>query len=111
MKKFFVLLPLMVFSMLIVSCGDDDGNDGNVNCSDSFSINNELNDEINAFATAAGAYGTDPSAANCQAYKDAAQDYLDALEALKDCAEEAGQLTSFNQALANLEAAFDTLTC
>ena len=94
MKKFFVLLPFIFFSMLVVSCGDDEGDVGNISCDESFSINQELNAEINAFANAAAAYGNDPSSANCQAYKDAANDYLDALEDYRECIEDAGLLSS-----------------
>lgn len=112
MKKIYFFLTVLLLSLVSISCGgDDDPNDGNVNCSDSFSINSELNDEINAFAQAASAYGQDPSSENCQAYKDAANDYLKALEALEDCAREVGQLNAYNQSLANLQAAFDSLTC
>ncbi|NNF34051.1 MAG: hypothetical protein HKN68_08085 [Saprospiraceae bacterium] len=112
MKKISFFFTVFLFSLVSISCGgDDDPDDGNVNCSESFSINSELNDEIFAFAQAASDYGQDPSAENCNAYKAAANDYLDALEALEDCAREVGQLNAFNQSLANIQAAFDSLTC
>jgi hypothetical protein len=113
MKKLFLFMTVVLIGIVSVSCGgdDNDANDGNVNCNEAFSINAELNEEIQAFATAASNYGTDPSSQNFQAYKDAANDYLDALQALQDCAEQAGQLNSFNQSLANIQAAFDNLTC
>jgi ABC-type Zn uptake system ZnuABC Zn-binding protein ZnuA len=113
MKKFFIFLSLLVFSLVAVSCGsdDEDGNDVNVTCGATFNINAELSDEINAFTNAAITYGNDPTPENCQAYKAAAQGYLEALESLRDCAEQVGELVSYNQALADLEAAIDDITC
>jgi len=113
MKKFFIFLSLLVFSMVAASCGsdDDDGNNNNITCDQTFNINAELSDEINAFTNAAITYGNDPTPENCQAYKASAQDYLEALESLRNCAEQIGELASFNEALADLEEAIDGITC
>jgi hypothetical protein len=46
----------------------------------------QLSTQINAVTAAAQAYGTDPSAANCNALKTAYQNYLNALEPFTDCA-------------------------
>lgn len=45
----------------------------------------ELQDESAAVSAAAQAYGTDQSSANCNAYIDALNDYLDAAEDIDDC--------------------------
>ena len=46
----------------------------------------QLSAEITALSNAAMAYATDPSTPNCNAYKTAYQNYLDALEPFGDCA-------------------------
>ena len=46
----------------------------------------QVTDEANALSTAATAYATDPTTPNCNAYKAAFQDYLDALKPFADCA-------------------------
>ena len=46
----------------------------------------QLSTEINALSTAAQAYFTDPSTPNCNAYKTAYQNYLDALQPFSNCA-------------------------
>ena len=46
----------------------------------------QLSSEINALAAASQAYGSDPTPANCNAFKAAYQDYLNALEPFTDCA-------------------------
>jgi hypothetical protein len=45
----------------------------------------QLSAEVNAMSVAAQAYATDPTLANCNAYKSAYQKYLDALEPFADC--------------------------
>ena len=42
--------------------------------------------EVNALSTAAQTYASNPTAANCNAYKAAYQNYLDALEPFVECA-------------------------
>lgn len=51
----------------------------------------ELSVEINAMSAAAQAYAADQSVANCNAYKQAAQAYLNALRPYGDCTMLAGQ--------------------
>jgi hypothetical protein len=46
----------------------------------------QVSSEINAVSTAAQLYASDPSTANCNAYKTAYQNYLNALNPFVDCA-------------------------
>ena len=98
--SFFFVLSLFAF----VSCGDDAVNDCN-----GFNIQTDLSDEIQATTDAAIVYGNDPTQQNCDAYKDAWQDYLDALRDLEDCARDAGALAEFNQAIQDAEDAVDQI--
>lgn len=45
----------------------------------------KLADKITAMSNAAMAYGTNPTVANCNAYKTAVNAYIDALEPYGDC--------------------------
>jgi hypothetical protein len=53
-------------------------------CSTSWAT--QLSAEVNALSAAAQAYATEQTPANCNAYKTAYQNYLDALEPFGDCA-------------------------
>ena len=68
--------------ILTASCGDD--NDP-ADCT-SASFNQEVNAAINDVNAAGQAYANDPSTDNCNAFKDAANDYLDVVEDLDGCA-------------------------
>jgi hypothetical protein len=46
----------------------------------------QLSAEVNALSTAAQAYGASQTAANCNAFKTAYQNYLNALDPFLDCA-------------------------
>jgi hypothetical protein len=111
MKQFKFLFTLFLFGLLSVSCGDDDngGGNNNVDCSDSVAVNAAVSDELNAISTAATAYGNDPSNANCQALKNAYQDYIDALEDIFDCAKQAGLQNEFQQSIDAARASIDSI--
>ena len=79
MKKYFVLLLFSGFMM--TSCGDDDPKD----CT-AAQFNSEVNATITALNTAAQTWANDPTSENCNKYKDAANDYLDAVESFDGCA-------------------------
>jgi hypothetical protein len=89
------------------SCGSDDAEKA-VACSTAWGT--ELQSEVAAFTNAGGAYGTDPSQANCDAYKAAFQAYIDALRPYGDCAALTGQnRTIFNDTLNEAESNLATL--
>lgn len=96
MKHLFYLL-LVTFSFALVSCGGDD----EVEECNAASINfaQEFSQELQDIVDAGTAFGTDPSASNCENYKEAVRDYINALRSFEDCAREAGMLAEFNAAL------------
>lgn len=98
-----------LFVLSITSCGSD--GPGDVDCTSSIAVNNAISDEVDGISVALQDYINDDSAANCDALKDAYQDYIDALKDLQDCADQAGDGASFAQALVDAEASIDTLLC
>jgi hypothetical protein len=102
-NKIFFFTFLAVASFGLWTCGDkDDDGDG---CSTAWA--NELTNEANAMINAAQVYAMNPTVANCNAYKAAAQDYLDALEPYGDCPALTGQnrtdwQNAFNEAQQDL---------
>ena len=70
----------------------------------------EVQDELNAVNAAATAYGNDPSTANCNAFKSAYQNYLNALEDHSNCVL-AEQQAAYQQALDDAQAAIDGFQC
>ena len=69
-----------------------------------------LQPEITAFTNALATYTNDPTTANCNAYKAAFQDYIDALEPFGNCtAWSAQDKADWEEALADAEAEISTL--
>ena len=84
------------------SCGKDDP----VGCS----YLTEVQNEADALTTALTTYSNDPSIANCNAYKDAYQDYLDALDEHNGCVL-VGEQAAYQDAIDQAQAALDALQC
>jgi len=106
MKNRFLLLSLVLISVSFFSCGDDASD-----CSSNFIITNEIQSEISAWSAAAQTFALDQTTENCNAYKQAGQDYVDAIEDLQDCANDAGQGAEFTQFLADAQQEIDDIQC
>lgn len=104
-KPIVISFSLLAALFFVTSCDDDSA------CADNFNFATEVAEELTALNDAAVAYGQDQSPENCNAYKTAATDYLDALEDLKSCAEIAGQGTAYQQAIDSTQAEVDALMC
>jgi hypothetical protein len=107
-KKIFFSLFLMVAVFGFWTCNKDE--DKADTCSAAWA--SELSNEVEAMSNAAQVYMTSPTPANCLAYKQAMQDYLDALEPYGNCPTLTGQ--SREQWQAALDAAqlsVDNLDC
>ncbi|MTB49766.1 hypothetical protein [Lewinella sp. W8] len=84
MYKF--LYPVLLFAAIFVAaCGDDDDPVTPNNCT-SAAFSTALSDAVMALSDAAVAYGNDPTQANCDAWRQEANDYLDAVEGFETCA-------------------------
>lgn len=99
MKK-FIFFCLLILSLGFNSCGGDDAED----CANaSLNFSQEFSEEFQNISNAATNYANDPSSSNCNSYKNAILDYIDALKSFEDCAREAGQLTEYNASLSQYE--------
>ncbi|WP_178986766.1 hypothetical protein [Winogradskyella helgolandensis] len=79
-----LLITLLISFIVVTGCGgsDDDGNFNNTDCND---WSEHYLAQANAYSAASNAYATDPTLANCQNYKSAGLNFIDALEDVIDC--------------------------
>lgn len=109
MRKSIYFLSLIVVSALaLYSCS---GNSLADRCGPNWSPYVEIEDEINAYTTALTNYSQDPSTENCEAFKEAYLDYLDALREWEDCYVYAYSQEEFNQTIDEAEDAINELDC
>ncbi len=101
MKKFVFLFAL---SLALSSCGGDDG----VDCNSS-EFNSIINQEVAAVNAAGQAWATDPTTENCNAFKQAAQDYISAVEDFGNC-NDISQ-TDYNMAIQAAREAANSIPC
>lgn len=86
MKKLFLLFALPFALFTITACGgDDDDIDNQTGFCTTALYGERVSAALDQFSTAVNAYANDPSTANCEAYRDAAQDYLDVLREFETC--------------------------
>lgn len=110
MEKKYVKYMVLASTILGVSACSDDNPLNPLGACGSGSWATEVSNESAALTTAAQAYTDDPTAANCNAYKTAGTNYLDALEDARGCVIGATQ-AAFNQALNEAQAEIDALDC
>jgi len=104
MKKVFALLLGLSAIVFAPSCKDDE--------EDCAATASALQDKSAAMQNAAIAYGTNPSTANCVAYKNAVQSYIDEARDLVDCPGlSAAEKAQYQQSLDAAEANLGTLSC
>lgn len=106
--KYTTVFILFSFLFLSISCGSNDPTDPG-NCSTQFSQSFE--DELTAVNVATQNYAADPSSENCQAFKDAYNDYLDALDDWEECANFYNQVTQWEQAIESARMSVDSIIC
>ncbi len=70
----------------------------------------EVEKELNAWVAATNTYGEDPTKANCEKYKSAGVDYLNALDKIKKCVPSVS-LSEFNQAINEAKQELNTTSC
>jgi hypothetical protein len=95
------------FFILSTGCGDD--KDTPEGCATNFAAT--FQDELEDINTASANFSNDPSTANCEAFKDAYNDYLDALEDWEECANINNQVVEWQQSLDAARAAINDLVC
>jgi len=98
MKKFSLLFLLVSLMTISISCGDDnDPNEPPSGCTSNFT--QDYANELTSINDATVAWTNDMSDSNCNALKDAYNDYLDALETWEDCANFYNQVTEWQAAI------------
>ncbi len=108
--KFSFLLCIFSLIILASSCGgDNDANGTPENCSTAFAESFEA--ELLAVSNASQNFGTDPTPANCQAFKDAYNDYIDALGEWENCANFYNQVAQWEQSLEAARTAVNNIMC
>ena len=108
MRKFssFYLISIFCFTLLFTSCSKD--GDGITPCTTAWAT--DLQGELTAVINAGAAFGADQTDANCNAYKSAYQNYINALKPYGNCATLTGQnRTDWQKALDEAEADVATL--
>jgi hypothetical protein len=102
------LLAGFMLAVLVIGYGCKDDDDDPVGCNWA----SEVQDEANALTDAATAYANDPNnSVLCQNYKDAFNDYLDALEDHKECAALSGQQDELQDAIDQSRDSLNALQC
>jgi hypothetical protein len=107
------LLFIAILSLAVTtSCSKDNDDDGPEDlCGVNWSPAVELQDELNALSAAINAYGLDPTTANCNAYKQAYLDYLNAIKEWEECYIYVGQQQEFLQAVEEAEQEVNDIEC
>lgn len=110
MNKKVLFALIMAFGILgLAACSNDDDVTEDP-CSTAWST--ELQAEIEAMSLAAQTYASDPTPANCEAYRTAAQAYIDALKPYGNCAVLTGQnRVAWEEAVAQAEANLEDMDC
>ncbi len=97
-----------MFGLMIIGYGCKKDDNDPVGCSN---WANEVSAEATAFSNAANAWALDPTPAKCLAYKNAGQDYVDALNAHVDCATLSGNQAELQAAINSIQDAVDAIQC
>lgn len=111
MKRNIFITTLIAASMSVfISCGDDGSPSSADNCN-SFTWTQQVQDEITAFSEAGAAYGQNPTIESCEIFKDAARDYVAALEELNVACITGENEADYREALAEAENSVDSIDC
>ena len=106
--KYFTLLSFCAAFMFFTSCGGDDPADAS-NCNTQFAQSFE--DELEVVSQASQNFAMDPSSANCESFKQAYIDYLNALDDWEECANFYNQVDQWQQAIDAAQIAADNIEC
>ena len=106
-----LLLTIALFTTILVfnACSKDDILNPTGNCGNS-SWAEQVEKEITAWSNAATAYSQDPTTTNCNNYKSAGKNYLDALEGIKNCVPSASS-NDFKKAIEDAKNELDAMNC
>ena len=103
------LLTLTIVLLSIAACKKKDPLVNNNNCATNYTL--VFENELNAVNNAASVYAMDPTVQNCEAYKVAAQEYVDALESWDNCAGITGQRVQWQASVDAARVSVDAIEC
>ncbi|MBC6995498.1 hypothetical protein QWY85_10480 [Neolewinella lacunae] len=104
-----LFLGLLAITLFTTACGGDDDGGGPGFCTNE-TFSNDISAAVSRLSDAALAYSNDPSTANCNAYKNAARDYLDEVRRFEGCAT-LNTRQEFRDALREAEESVDMIQC
>jgi hypothetical protein len=104
-----MFLLVLCAALSSASCDGDDDKDA-LDCAN-VSWQTDLSVELQAITNTSIVYSNDPTEQNCLAFKQAYQNYVDALRPFEECAIDAGERQDFLDALADAQAEIDSLPC
>jgi hypothetical protein len=109
MKNFF-LLGFLAITLSFAACGsDDDGNIGPAFCNDQ-AFGEAVANATSSLSDAATLFANDPTTANCEAYRTAAQNYLDEIRRFEGCSIISAR-DDFRESLREAQASVDMIMC
>ena len=97
-----------MLGLIVIGYGCKKDDDDPVGCANWAT---QVEDEALAFSNAANAWALDPTPAKCQTYKNAGQDYVDALNAHVDCATLSGHQADVQAAINAIQASVNAIPC
>lgn len=111
MSKFNILGSLLAFALILsFGCsGDDDMED--INCGENWYASETVQNALTDYMNALNAYGMDPTPENCNAFKSAANDYIDILESFRSCAVDQGVLDEWEESFDQARDGIDEIEC
>ncbi|MEO0571826.1 MAG: hypothetical protein AAF039_08975 [Bacteroidota bacterium] len=107
MKSFKYFLGSMSVMFMLSSCSDDDGVINN--CAERFWAA-EVADEAAVLSSASINFSNAPTVETCNAFRVAAQDYLDALEDARSCVDNSDR-AEFDEAVDEAQESVNELDC
>lgn len=102
-----LLTSLLAPLFFLISCSNSDGVSSSANC-DNWS--EQYLAEANAYSDAATVYTNNPTPANCENYKTAGLNFIDALEGVVDCVPTTN-IQDFQNSLNDYRAEVNSLNC
>ena len=106
MKSVKYFIVVLTTALLFTGCSEDDVING---CGEQFWAE-EVASEAEALSATASQFGLDPTVANCNAFRAAAQNYLDALEGARPCVD-SSERADFDEAVNEAQASINDLDC
>ena len=112
MKYTWLLLcSLMMVTLACHKNCDDDDQGQEIECGNNWNPTEAFDDYAAAVNAASEVYVNAPTMANCEAYRESFEDYLEQVKRHRKCYEEQGQEERYERAVETLESSIASLDC